>query len=307
MAIRPEHVEAVRRFSRFYTRQIGLLEEGLLKSPFSLTEARVLWELAHRDAATATELSTDLALDGGYLSRVLRGLQRRGVVERRRAPDDGRKFLLSLTPTGRDAFAVLDAASRAQIGEILARLETEDRPRLVDAMGTVETLLDPPAERGAPWLLRPPHAGDLGWIVQRHGQIYAEEYGWDHTFEAMVAGIVSDFVRDLDPERERCWIAERDGRNVGSVMVVKREEDVAQLRCLIVEASARGLGIGRRLVEECIHFAREHGYRKMMLWTVAGLDAARRIYEAEGFALVREEAHPHFGYDLVDQVWERDL
>ncbi len=307
MNARPEHVEAVRRFSRFYTRQIGLLEEGLLKSPFSLTEARVLWELAHRDAATATELGGDLALDGGYLSRVLRGLQRREVIERRRAPTDGRKFLLSLTRKGRDAFAKLDDASRTQIREILAGLAADERGRLVGAMNTVEALLDPPATRAEPFLLRSPHAGDLGWIVQRHGEIYAEERGWDWTFEALVAGIVSDFARDFDPARERCWIAERNGRNVGTALVVKREEDVAQLRCLIVEASARGLGIGRRLVQECIRFGREHGYGRMMLWTVAGLDAARRIYEAEGFARVGEEANTHFGHDLVDQVWERPL
>ncbi len=307
MGATPERIESVRSFSRFYTRRIGLLDEGLLRSPFSLTEARVIWELAHRPGATATELATDLGVDAGYLSRVLRGLQRREVVERRRAPDDGRKFLLTLGRSGRSAFRRLDAASRAQIQALLAPLGSEGQERLVAAMDTVATLLNGPADDRVPYILRPPGPGDLGWVVQSHGRIYAEEYGFDERFEATAAEIVAGFVRSRDARRERCWIAEREGRNVGSVFVVKKSADVAQLRCLLVDASARGLGIGRRLVQECIRFARERAYRRMVLWTVDILHAARRIYETEGFALTAEEPFDGFGPSLVSQTWGRAL
>ena len=307
MADVADPVERVRHFSRYYTRRIGLLDEGLLRSPFSLTEARVIWELAHRPDATATELASELGVDAGYLSRVLRGLQRRHVVQRRRAPDDGRKFLLTLGTAGRAAFRKLDSASRAQIEALLAPLGSEDRSRLVAALETVTDLLNARADERVPYVLRPPRPGDLGWVVESHGRLYAEEHGFDERFEATAAEIVASFVRDFDPRRERCWIAEREGRNVGSVFVVESSADVAQLRCLLVDPSARGLGIGRRLVQECIRFAGDVGYRRMMLWTVDVLHAARRIYEREGFALTVEEPFDGFGPSLVSQTWERAL
>ena len=307
MAELSAHVEAVRRFSRFYTTRIGLLEEGLLDSPFSLTEGRVIWELAHRSDITATELASDLGVDAGYLSRVLRGLQRRDILRKRRSPDDGRAFLLTLGPKGRAAFGKLDAASREQIGELIGHLGPTDRARLTSAMRTVEDLLSGALEGPVPYILRDPHAGDLGWIVASHGRIYAEEYGWDDRFEATAAQIVARFVQKRDPKRERCWIAEREGENVGCVLVVARSPRVAQLRCLIVDPAARGLGIGRRLVQECIRFARQTGYRRMMLWTVDILHAARRIYEQEGFELTNEEPWDGFGPALVSQTWERPL
>lgn len=300
-------IEAVRAFSRFYTRLIGLLNESLLESPFSLAEGRVVWELAHRGTCTATELGADLGMDPGYLSRVLHRLHRRGFVGRRKSPDDRRRTLLSLTPSGRAAFGGIDDASRREIGAILAPLTEERQQRLVAALDTARTLLEGRAVGPTTFVLRPPRAGDLGWVVQRHGALYAREYAWDWTFEALVAEIVSHFARDLDPARERCWIAEMDGENVGCVFVVRRTTEVAQLRCLLVDPAARGSGLGRRLVQECIHFARDAGYRKMMLWTNDILHAARRIYEAEGFRLVEEERHRSFGHDLVGQVWELEL
>jgi DNA-binding MarR family transcriptional regulator/N-acetylglutamate synthase-like GNAT family acetyltransferase len=307
MSTPSERIEAVRRFSRFYTTRIGLLEEGLLDSPFSLTEARVIWELAHRADITATELARELGVDAGYLSRVLRGLQRRGILKKRRSPDDGRAFLLAPTPKGRSAFRTLDAASREQIGALLGHLAPEDQRRLTDAMATVEELMGEGPSEAVPYLLRDPHAGDLGWIVESHGRIYAREYGWDERFEATAAEIVARFGHERDRERQRCWIAERRDRNVGCVLVVARSPRVAQLRCLVVDPSARGLGIGRRLVQECIRFAGDVGYRKMMLWTVDILHAARRIYETEGFELTGEEPYDGFGPELVAQTWERPL
>jgi len=300
-------IESVRAFSRFYTRRIGLLQESLLDSPFTLTEGRVVWELAHRKAATASELSADLGLDPGYLSRVLKGLRRRGLLAGRPSPDDGRRVLVSLTSAGRSAFARIDKASRAEIAGLLAPLGDAEQEELVGALDTARRLLSPADARGPAYILRPPRAGDLGWAVQLHGTLYAREYGWDWTFEALVAEIMARFARQFDAARERCWIAERDGRNVGCVFLVRKEDDVAQLRCLLVDPSARGLGIGRRLVQECIRFARDVGYRRIMLWTNDVLHAARRIYETEGFRLVEEERHRSFGHDLVGQNWERDL
>jgi len=307
MTTLPERVEAVRRFSRFYTTRIGLLEEGLLQSPFSLTEARVIWELAHRADITATELARELSVDTGYLSRVLRGLQRRGVLRKRRSPADGRAFLLNLAAKGRAAFRKLDAASRAQVGALLEHLPPEDQERLTEAMRAVEELMSEAPPEPTPYLLRDPHPGDLGWIVEVHGRLYAREYGWDERFEASAAEIVARYARTRDPRRERCWIAERRGRNVGCVLAVARSPRVAQLRCLVVDPSARGLGIGRRLVRECVLFARQAGYRKIVLWTVDLLHAARRIYRSEGFELTGEEEFDGFGPDLVAQTWERAL
>jgi DNA-binding MarR family transcriptional regulator/GNAT superfamily N-acetyltransferase len=306
-------VVAMRRFNRLYTRQIGALDEGHLQSPFSLTEVRVLYELAHRDAPTATELGHDLQLDAGYLSRLLRSFEERGLIERAPSPVDGRRSHLRLSPAGQAAFAPLDERASAAIAALLAPLSPGGRRRLIDAMRTIETLLgeDGASAPGAsrPWLLRTHRPGDLGWVVQRHGALYAEEYGWDERFEGLVAGIVAHFVEHLDPARERCWIAEWEGVNVGSVFLVRHpeREGVAKLRLLLVEPSARGLGIGHRLVDECLRFARHAGYHTITLWTNSVLVAARRIYEAAGFHLVDEEPHHSFGHDLVGQTWERAI
>jgi DNA-binding MarR family transcriptional regulator/GNAT superfamily N-acetyltransferase len=300
-------VEAVRRFNRFYTRQIGVLEEGLLRSPFSLAEARVLYELAHRDQPTAAELCKELGLDAGYLSRILRGFARRGLIEKRPSRTDGRQSLLALSADGRAAFGLLDRAARHQIGALLEPLSGDGQGRLLQAMRTIETLLGAAPEPRVPYLLRSHQPGDLGWIVHRHGALYAEEYGFDEQFEALVAEIVAQFARQHDPRRERCWIAERDGLPVGSVMLVRQSDEIAKLRLLMVEPAARGLGIGARLVEECERFARRAGYRKVTLWTNSVLHAARRIYEQAGYRLVHEEAHRSFGQDLVGETWELTL
>jgi DNA-binding MarR family transcriptional regulator/GNAT superfamily N-acetyltransferase len=300
-------VEAVRRFNRFYTRQIGVLQEGLLRSPFSLAEARVLYELAHRDQPTAAELGKELGLDAGYLSRILRSFARRGLVTKRPSHSDGRENLLALTADGRAAFGLLERAARDQVGALLQPLSARGQGRLLQAMRTIETLLDPAAEPRAPHLLRSHQPGDLGWIVHRHGVLYAEEYGFDEQFEALVAEIVVQFARHQDSRRERCWIAERDGAPVGSVMLVRQSDEVAKLRLLLVEPEARGLGIGARLVEECSRFARRAGYRKITLWTNSVLHAARRVYEKAGYRLVHEEAHHSFGQDLIGETWELTL
>ena len=306
--VRPDAIAAVRRFSRFYTRRIGLLQDGLLDLPFSLAEARVIYELAQRGTATAAELAAALALDAGYLSRILRGIDRRGLLRREPCAHDRRQTMLSLTAQGREAFAALDAGSQAQIASLLAPLSPPGQNRLIAALRETEALLGAarPAQTD-PFVLRPPRAGDMGWVVQRQGVLYAREYGWDSRFEALVAGIVATFVQDFDPARERCWIAERDGEPAGAVFVVRKSDEVAQLRLLHVEAGSRGLGIGRRLVDECIRFARDSGYRRIMLWTNDVLVSARRIYQAAGFTLTAEERHHSFGHDLVGQNWERPL
>jgi len=300
-------IEAVRRFTRFYTRQIGVLHEGLLNSPFSLAEARVLYELAHRQTPTAAELGKGLGLDAGYLSRILRGFVKDGLLAKTPSKEDGRQALLSLTAKGRAAFAPLDRRSRDEVGAMLGDLAPDAQTRLIEAMRTVEALLARPAGPPAPYMLRPHRPGDIGWIVHRHAALYAQEYGWDESFEALVAEIGAKFLRDFDIRRERCWIAERDGEAVGSVLLVRQSDAVAKLRLLIVEPAARGLGIGHRLVDECIRFARQAGYRRLTLWTNDILVAARHIYEAAGFRLVEEEKHRSFGHDLVGQNWERDL
>jgi DNA-binding MarR family transcriptional regulator/N-acetylglutamate synthase-like GNAT family acetyltransferase len=300
-------IEAVRHFNRFYTRQIGLLTEGLVNSPFSLTEARVLYELAHREQPTATELGNDLGLDLGYLSRILRGFQTAGLIAKSAAPTDARQSLITLTDQGRAAFAKLEESTRHQIQGLLSTLTAADQNRLVNAMRTIEAVLAPQPERQRPYLLRPPEPGDMGWVVARHGALYAQEYGWDAQFEALVAEIVAHFLRNYDPARERCWIAERDGENIGSVFLVKQSETVAKLRLLLVEPKARGLGVGSRLVEECVRCARQCGYERITLWTNSVLTAARRIYERAGFQLVVAEAHHSFGHDLVGETWELPL
>jgi DNA-binding MarR family transcriptional regulator/GNAT superfamily N-acetyltransferase len=298
-------IDAVRAFNRFYTRRIGVLEEGYLESPFSLVQARVLYELARRARPTAIEIASDLELDTGYLSRILRGFERSGLVIKSPSASDGRQKLLSLTTRGREAFAPLDSRSRAGTEAMLTRLSDTQQGRLVGAMSAITRLLDD-ENSAVPYLLRSHEPGDMGWVVQRHGVLYAAEYGWDQTFEALVAEIVADFIRHFDPERERCWIIERDGENVGSVFLMahREREGVGQLRLLLVEPSARGLGLGRRLVDECTRFARQVGYHTVTLWTNDVLVSARRIYEAAGFQLVQEEQHQSFGQDLVGQTWE---
>jgi DNA-binding MarR family transcriptional regulator/predicted N-acetyltransferase YhbS len=313
----PEGVDAVRRFNRFYTRRIGALHEGLLHSQFTLTESRVLWELAHAESTTATQLAATLDLDPGHLSRLLRRFRDRGLVRRVRSSDDGRTAHLSLTGAGRRAFAPLEAASQGEVAALLASLPGDGVRALLGAMQTIERLLDDSPDRLAriPCLLRAPRAGDLGWVVARHGALYAQEYRWDSSFEALVARIVADFVDRLDPAREACWMAERGGANVGCVFLVQAREDgsglpiegVAQLRLLLVEPAARGLGLGGRLVEECGRFARQAGYRTVRLWTNGVLTSARHIYEKAGYRLLRSEAHHSFGQDLVGETWELEL
>jgi DNA-binding MarR family transcriptional regulator/GNAT superfamily N-acetyltransferase len=302
-----ERIATVRRFNRFYTRKIGVLAERLLNSPFSLAEARVLYELALREPATATELRQELGLDPGYLSRILAGFARRGLVSRASSETDRRQSHLSLTQTGRAAFAPLDARSRDEIGRLLASLPEPDQGRLVAAMEQVERLLGASPAPKVPYLLRPPAPGDIGWVISRHGALYAKEYGFDQTFEALVGEIAAKFITEFDPKRERCWIAERDGEPVGSAFLVKGSDRTAKLRLLLVEPSARGLGIGARLVAECIRFARQSGYQEITLWTQSVLVAARHIYQAAGFRLMRSEPHHSFGQDLVGETWDLAL
>jgi len=312
-----ERVDTVRRFNRFYTRQIGVLREGLLDSPFTLTQGRVLYEVAQNDGATASEVGQALGLDAGYLSRILREFDKRGLIERKSSEADGRQSHLSLTNEGREAIAVLQDRAREEVGAMLSALSERDQQRLIEAMDTIARLLGDGAsatgaeatgESKVSYILRPHQPGDMGWIVHRHGVLYVQEYGWDGQFEALAAKIVGDFIEQFDPKRERCWIAEKDGEIVGSVFVVKgSDETIAKLRLLLVEPSARGLGIGRRLVDECIRFARRVGYKKMTLWTQSMLVPARRIYTQAGFRLVKEESHHSFGHDLVGETWELDL
>ena len=301
------HAIAMRQFNRFYTRQIGLLEDGYLKSPFSLPEVRVLYELAHRDRPTATELSRDLGLDAGYLSRILRAFEKRGFISRTRSAADGRQSHLALTARGRAAFGPLERRSHEEIRAILAGLPAREQARLVDAMRAIESILGGRPEPKVPYVLRPHQPGDMGWVVHRHGALYAQEYGFDEQFEALVAEIVATFVKSYDPRKERCWIAEKDGEIVGSVFLVKGSKTVAKLRLLLVEPTARGLGIGARLVDECLRFARHAGYKKITLWTNSILVAARHIYQEAGFRQVHAERHRSFGHDLVGETWERDL
>ncbi|HTV46368.1 MAG TPA: bifunctional helix-turn-helix transcriptional regulator/GNAT family N-acetyltransferase [Stellaceae bacterium] len=302
-----QRVAALRGFNRFYTQRIGVLQEGLLSSPFSLTEARVLYELAGADQLTASQLGKSLELDAGYLSRILRGFERRGLICRDTSPNDRRVALLSLTAQGREAFAPLEARSQAQIGTLLRDLSDGEQARLVAAARTIERLLVARSGEPASFQLRPPRPGDMGWVTQRHGALYAQEYGWDMRFEALVAGIVAQFVKSFDPRRECCWIAEKDGENIGSVFLVAETETTAKLRLLLVEPGARGLGVGTRLVRECLRFSRQAGYAKVLLWTNSVLVAARRLYQREGFRRIKEEPHCSFGQELVGETWEMIL
>ena len=300
-------IEAVRRFNRFFTRRIGVLRGGLLHTPYSLTEARILFEISRRDGLTASDLSRELGLDPGYLSRILARLGRRGLIDKVRSETDGRQRLLSLTSEGQDAFSLLDARSREEVAEMLGEHSEEDQRRLLEAMWTIESVLTRGFKFSEPFFLRQHEPGDMGWVVHRHGVLYAREYGWDERFEALVARIVADFITSYDPAKERCWIAEMNGERVGCVFVVKASDTVAKLRLLLVEPTARGLGLGTRLVEECIRFARSRGYETLTLWTNSVLEAARHIYEEQGFELVEEAEHHSFGHDLVGQNWELAL
>jgi DNA-binding MarR family transcriptional regulator/GNAT superfamily N-acetyltransferase len=308
----PAVTASVRAFNRFYTRKIGILDEGLLKTRFSLAEARVLYELAHREQPTATELAADLGLDSGYLSRILGRLKSLGYVSRRPSHLDGRQSLLTLTAKGRSEFVKLDERQNREVDEMLAPLSTAERARLTESMETIERLLNP-VESGAvrahePFILRPPRVGDMGIVVSRQALLYEKEYGWDERFEALVAKIAGQFVDEFEPARERCWIAERAGEVVGAVFLVKSPDpDVAKLRMLYVESKVRGMGIGNRLVEECVRFARERGYKKITLWTQSILLGARRIYERNGFKLVAATGNRPFGFDLVSETWDLDL
>jgi DNA-binding MarR family transcriptional regulator/GNAT superfamily N-acetyltransferase len=302
-----QRVGAVRRFNRFWTRRIGVLREGYLESSFSLAEVRVLYELARSEETTASELGKELGLDAGYLSRILRGFQGRGLISKKPSKTDGRRSLLRLTEEGQETFAPLDARSREDVGAMLGALSAAEQDRLIGAMRTVEELLGAQPEAKVPFLLRPHEPGDMGWVVHRHGILYAREYGWDERFEALVARIVADFVDNFDPAKERCWIAESDRAILGCVFIVKESDTVAKLRLLLVEPEARGLGLGTRLVEDCVRFARSRGYEKLTLWTNSVLDAARHIYEEKGFEIVEEEEHHSFGKYLVGQNWELKL
>jgi DNA-binding MarR family transcriptional regulator/GNAT superfamily N-acetyltransferase len=318
-AARAARIEAVREFNRFYTRRIGVLHEGLLDTRFTLTESRLLWELAHKGGCTATELVRELKLDPGYLSRLLSGFKQRGLIKSQRSKEDARQLCLSLSAAGRRAFAPLNTRSQTDVADLLARLAEPQQQQLLQAMATLEKLLDTDGDgercHKAPYLLRPHQAGDMGWVVSRHGALYASEYQWDLRFEALVARIAADFIERFDARREACWIAERDGANVGSVFLVQARDDstqapldgTAQLRMLLVEPAARGLGLGRRLVAECERFARQAGYRKIVLWTNSVLLAARGIYTRAGYRLVASEAHTSFGDALVGETWELDL
>jgi DNA-binding MarR family transcriptional regulator/GNAT superfamily N-acetyltransferase len=305
-------VAEVRAFTRFYTAVIGVLDEGLLGTPYSVTEARVLFELAQSDATDVVDLRRGLRLDSGYMSRIAARLEADGLVTRAPSGRDARRQVLALTPRGREVFADLDARSADQVAHLLDKLGEADQERLVTAMGTVRSLLGAAQGDGLPAtartvVLREPGPGDLGWVVARHGSVYAAEYGWNAEFEGLVARIVADYAAAHDPRREAAWIAELDGEPVGCVFCVARDDTTAQLRILLVDPAARGLGIGAGLVAECLRFATAAGYESMMLWTNDVLTSARRIYEAAGFRLVEEEPHHSFGQDLVGQVWERRL
>jgi DNA-binding MarR family transcriptional regulator/GNAT superfamily N-acetyltransferase len=301
-------IARVRAFNRDYTRRIGVLSEGLLDSPYSLTEVRVMYEIAHRSGVTAGELAEGLDLDRGYLSRMLKGFETRKLLVRTPAPEDGRRQHLRMTPAGMRVFAPLEKRSQEQVRGMLTALDEERRRVLLEAMDMIQNALD--ETNGNPTrqlTLRGHRPGDMGWVVQRHGEIYHQEYGWNEEFEALVAEITAEFVRKLDVTRERCWIAEHDGRRVGCIFLVAKDATTAKLRLLLVDPDARGLGVGRKLVAECVRFARAAGYRKIVLWTQETLAAARHLYTEAGFVKTAREPHRSFGHDLVGETWEREL
>jgi DNA-binding MarR family transcriptional regulator/GNAT superfamily N-acetyltransferase len=304
-------IASVRRFNRFYTRQIGVLRKTFLDSPYSLGEARILYEISSRRSPTASEIARTLALDAGYLSRVLHNFEKRGLIERRISRKDARQSHLALSARGKKTFAPIESRSQQSAGHMLATLSPADQARLIAAMDTIETLLDgrSPAQpdKRRNYILRGPHPGDFGWIVKRNAELYAREYRWIEPFEGVCAQIVSDFVNKHDPRCERCWIAEMDGENVGSVMLAKDSADIARLRLLLVDPKARGLGLGARLTDEAIRFARSAGYRKMTLWTHSTLAAARHIYQKAGFKLTGTEPHQSWGRPVVSEYYDLEL
>jgi len=302
---RKSHVAAVRRFNRFYTGEIGALDEQHLSSDFSLGEVRVLFELAQRSTRTASELCAALQLDAGYLSRVIARLEKAKLLVRMRDKDDARQRVLALTIAGRKTFADLDARATSEVQKLLGRVAEPDRQRVIDAMTAISAALGPREERRV--TIRRHRAGDLGWIIERHGELYFREYQWTEEFEGLVAEICAKFVRAAAPDLERTWIAEVDGERAGCIMVVRKSRTVAQLRLLLVEPRARGLGLGARLVDECLRFARAAGYKRIVLWTQNNLHAARTLYVRAGFELVRSGNHRSFGHALVEQTWEREL
>jgi DNA-binding MarR family transcriptional regulator/N-acetylglutamate synthase-like GNAT family acetyltransferase len=295
-----DHIAAVRAFNRFYTRKLGVLDQHLGKSPFSLSEARVLYELAHRDDLAAKEIGNELGLDPGYLSRIVQSFDEKGLITRR-------QYQLSLTAKGRQTFAKLNLSSQNEVAAMLAQLSASDASRLTQAMATIESVLEQRRTQPAAFMLRSHRVGDIGWVISRQGAAYAADYNWDISYEALVAEICAQFIKNYDAAREHCWIAELGGEPVGSVFLVKATDEIAKLRLLQVEKKARGLGVGRALVEQCIQGARERGYSRMTLWTQSILVAARSIYKAAGFKLVKEEKHHSFGQDLVGETWEMDL
>jgi DNA-binding MarR family transcriptional regulator/GNAT superfamily N-acetyltransferase len=312
-AERPHRIAAIRRFNRFYTRQLGVLRKTFLDSPYSLGEARVLYEIASGNCRTASEIGRMLDLDAGYLSRTLRNFERRGLIARKPSPTDARQSRVILTARGRKAFAPLDRRSQRDTGAMLGKLSAAEQARLVGAMTTIQDLIgagEDAAATAAPrgtYILRAPTPGDFGWIVKRHAELYAEEYGWTEPFEGVCAQIVADFVNKFDRDRERCWIAEIDGENVGSIVLAKDSEKVARIRLLLVDPKARGLGLGARLTDECIRFARRAGYEKITLWTHSVLTTARHIYEKAGFKLTRSERHRSWGKPVVSEHWDLEL
>jgi DNA-binding MarR family transcriptional regulator/GNAT superfamily N-acetyltransferase len=299
-------VSAIRSFNRFYTRKIRVVD-GMASSPYSLAEARVLYELARRDRPTATDIRRELGLDAGYVSRILRGFEQQRLVTRAQSKNDERQKFLSLSAKGRKIFLSLNERSNRDAAAMIEKLSPSERARLIEALRSVHALLGDSPEAQTPYLLRQHQPGDMGWVVERQGILYVREYGWDETYEALAAEIVAEFIRNYDFKRERCWIAEKDGQRVGVVFAVKASEEVAKLRLLHVEPEARGLGIGNRLVEECVRFARQAGYRKMTLWTSSILTAARHIYAEAGFKLIRAEGQHGFGKDVTMETWELDL
>jgi DNA-binding MarR family transcriptional regulator/GNAT superfamily N-acetyltransferase len=306
-------ISAIRRFNRFYTRQIGTLEEGLVNTRFSLTEARILYEIANRNQATASGIASDLGLDMGYLSRILKSFAAADLIDRRSSPTDRRQALLSLTRKGRRRFQTLNERSADQVADMLTPLTPQRQQQLVSAMVAIETLLEPPPVLATPFVLRNHRPGDLGWITERHSVLYTQEYGWNGSFEAMVARIAADFIDNYSPSDEACWIADRNGERLGSVMLVRERDKAAakiptaRLRLLLVEPAARGLGLGRALVQQCTSFARNAGYKRIVLWTNSILDSARHIYESEGYQLLSEKPHSSFGPELIGQNWQLDL
>ncbi len=302
-----DSVDEIRRFNRFYTKRIGLLNRGILKTRFPLTQARVIFELAQHEQSTASDLTNELDIDPGYLSRILASFEKDGLIRKVQSESDNRQWFLKLTSKGKRSFSVLNNRSRQEVGALLQSLSGDDQYRLLSAIHTMEEVLGARPKPITSYLLRPHRPGDIGWITQRHGVLYSEEYGFDETFEALVAEILARFIQNYDHKRERIWIAEQDGERVGSVMIAHTGNKVAQLRLFLVEPKVRGKGIGKRLIDECIDFSKRSRYRKIKLWTQSTLLAARHLYSKAGFERTEQKPHTSFGHDLIAEVWELKL